>query len=62
MSSQDQISDEHLWIWDLSTGSVVNRIGAGRGSATPMEIALTLDGSQLVVAAGSELLIVELKY
>lgn len=61
-SSQSQKSDEHIWIWDLSTGNVVDRIRTSGQSGAPTGIALTFDGSKLVVADGSELVVVEINH
>jgi WD40 repeat protein len=61
VSSQSQIGDEHIWIWNLVNGNLIEKLKTSPQTDAPSGCAFSLDGSQLVAAGGRELIVIEFK-
>jgi WD40 repeat protein len=61
VSCQWDKKDKTIWVWDVASGSIVDRVETSKYAGPPMGCMFSPDGSRLATVNGEELIFIEFK-
>jgi WD40 repeat protein len=61
ISCQWDRDDRTIWVWDVASGNVVDKIETSKHAGTPMGCVFSPDGSHLAAVGGRELILIEFR-